>query len=424
MKKLITHHLPAMRLHLAGGLLLIALHSVTACRKSSGISANKQDSIPNSRKIKVNAELDSDDYIKIFKGNTEGYHSYRIPSIVRTVTNHVLIAICEGRDSSNFDYGNINIVCKRSLDNGATWQPIQAIAGPGNFTDGNPTAVVDPTTNTVWIVYLHSDQSHYTHLDANGDTYYKAFAPGDRRVMVVYSTDEGATWSTPKDITATTTPSTIAQDYIGPGIGIYKAHGSNAGTLIIPAYGRNIYSTDHGASWLYSPIDSGTFRSTETTIVEKLDGTLMRNDRATSKQDYARRVATGSLSDHFPGVNWFSDPNLPDPKSEASILRYNDPKPNRIMFLNSASTSTRTAMQVKITYNEGQSWPISRAFTNHGSGKLGGYSSMVKTADNNIGALIEYNENDDIKTRWHMSIEFHKFGLPWILNGATEPAGY
>lgn len=423
MKKQFLQKLRAARLCFVPGLLFIIL-SGSACKKSGVLLANGADTSKNGGKLQVNAGLDTDKYVKIFTGNTEGYHSYRIPSIVRTNTNHVLIAICEGRDSSNFDYGNINIVCKRSLDDGTTWQPIQAIAGPGNFTDGNPTAVVDPTTNTVWIVYLHSDQSHYTHLDANGDTYYKAFAPGDRRVMVVSSTDEGAHWSTPKDITSTTTPSTIAQDYVGPGVGIYKAHGANAGALIIPAYGRNIYSTDHGANWTYSPIDSGTSRSTESTIVEKLDGTLMRNDRATTKQAYARRVATGSLSDHFPGINWFSDANLPDPKSEGSILRYNDPKPNRIMFLNSASTSTRTAMQVKITYNEGQSWQMSRSFTNHGTGKLGGYSSLVKTGDNNVGALIEYNENDDIKTRWHLSIEFHKFGLPWILNGQTEPVGY
>lgn len=400
---------------------IIAL-SIISCKKAGAIDADKATVSNSDGKLQTDAGLATDTYTKIFTGNTEGYHSYRIPSIVRTVTNHVLIAICEGRDSSNFDYGNINIVCKRSFDNGATWQPIQAIAGPGNYTDGNPTAVVDPTTNFVWIVYLHSDQTHYTHLDANGNTYYKPFAPGDRRVMVVHSEDEGATWSAPLDITATTTPSTIAQDYVGPGVGIYKAHGTNAGYLIIPAYGRNIYSTNHGANWTYSLITNGTAQSTESTIVEKLDGTLIRNDRATSTQDSARRVAYGSLSDHFP--TWISDAHLPDPKCEGSIMRYNDPKPNRIIFLNSASKTTRTAMQVKITYDEGGSWPIFKSFTNHGTGKLGGYSSLVKTYDNNIGALIEYNENDDIKTRWHMSIEFHKFGLPWIIGTQTEPVGY
>lgn len=420
MNKHFPNRLRPMLLNFTASLFLLTSLSVTSCKKSAAI--NSSDPTAGNGNMQTAAGLSTDTYTKIFTGNTEGYHSYRIPSIVRTVTNHVLIAICEARDSSNFDYGNINIVCKRSLDNGATWQPIQAIAGPGNFTDGNPTAVVDPTTNYVWIIYLHSDQSHYTHLDANGNTYYKAFAPGDRRVMVVHSENEGVSWSAPLDITSTTTPSTIAQDYIGPGVGIYKAHGTDAGDLIIPAYGRNIYSTNHGTSWTYSPITNGTAQSTESTIIEKLDGTLIRNDRATSSQDLARRIAMGSLSDHFP--TWTSDAHLPDPKCEGSIMRYNDPAPNRIMFLNSASTTTRTAMQVKITYNEGTTWQNSRSFTNHGTGKLGGYSSMVKTYDDNIGALIEYNENDDIKTRWHMSIEFHKFGLPWILNGNTEPAGY
>jgi sialidase-1 len=37
-----------------------------------------------------------------------------------------------------------------------------------------------------------------------------------------------------------------------------------------------------------------------------------------------------------------------------------------------------------------------------------------------VGALIEINEavGDDLG---HRSIEFHKFNLPWILDGAAEP---
>jgi sialidase-1 len=412
-----TNRVSPMFFYFTAILFSIVCLTAASCKKITAISS--ADAAVSNGQLQTNSGLTTDTYTKIFTGNTEGYHSYRIPSIVRTATNKVLIAICEGRDSSNFDYGNINIVCKRSVDNGAHWLPIQAIAGPGNFTDGNPTAVVDPSTNFVWIVYLHSDRTHYTYLDAAGETHYKPFAPGDRRVMVIHSEDEGVNWIDPTDITSTTTPATIAQDYIGPGVGIYKAHSPNAGTMIIPAYGRNIYSTTHGSSWTFSPITNGTTQSTESTIVEKISGGLIRNDRATSTQDTFRRVATGSFADQFP--TWISDTNLPDPKSEGSVMRYNETAPNRIMFLNSASKITRTAMQVKITYNEGATWPVFKSFTNHGTGKLGGYSSMVKTGDDNIGALIEYNENDGIKTKWHMSIEFHKFGLPWIVGNQIEP---
>src|SRR5690606_14074232 len=59
-------------------------------------------------------------YDKIFDGGTEGHHSYRIPSIVRT-PDGTLIAFAEGRKDSDGDYGNINLVYKRSFDNGNTW---------------------------------------------------------------------------------------------------------------------------------------------------------------------------------------------------------------------------------------------------------------------------------------------------------------
>jgi len=37
------------------------------------------------------------------------------------------------------------------------------------------------------------------------------------------------------------------------------------------------------------------------------------------------------------------------------------------------------------------------------------------------GALIEINENVNANSTSNRSIEFHKFNLSWILNGATEP---
>jgi sialidase-1 len=56
----------------------------------------------------------------LFNGGSEGYHSFRIPSIVRC-NSGTLIAFAEGRMSSNKDYGNINLVYKRSTNNGSTW---------------------------------------------------------------------------------------------------------------------------------------------------------------------------------------------------------------------------------------------------------------------------------------------------------------
>ena len=84
-------------------------------------------------------------------------------------------------------------------------------------------------------------------------------------------------------------------------------------------------------------------------------------------------------------------------------------------------------MRVRISYDGGVTWPISRRIYDWlteqqaiDQGK-GGYSSMVKTADFAVGALIEINEGLSNSDSSSKSIEFHKFNLPWILNGNPEP---
>lgn len=357
--------------------------------------------------------------ITVFDGGADGYHSFRIPSLVRT-SNGTLIAFAEGRMSSNRDYGNIDLVFKRSTNNGATWSAMGLVVGVGQGTWGNPTAVVDQSNGRVWLFMSWNDEAHN---QSGTDGYLPIDSWGDRKVYVSYSDNHGETWSTPLDLTATLLPASSKWDAMGPGVGIQKSKLIAAGRLVIPAIGRNIYSDDHGQTWKYQTLPSGT---SEGTLLEKLDGGLIRNDRPVGSQwdlSKRRRVANGTITS-FPA--WTSDEELLDPACQASTLRYSE-IPNRILFLNSASTDSRSKMRIRISYNEGSTWPISRRVYDHlteqqatSQGK-GGYSSMEKTADKMIGALIEVNENTGSSTTSNRSIEFHKFNLSWILNGTKEP---
>jgi sialidase-1 len=217
---------------------------------------------------------------------------------------------------------------------------------------------------------------------------------------------------------------------VGPGIGIQTAAGDHPGRLIIPAYGRNIYSDDSGATWQYQLLSGGKH---ESTIVEQLNGTLLRNDRpnATEWAAAKRRIkSTGSITGGFGA--WTADAALTDPQCEGSTIRYNTDVPDRIIFLNPNSDSKRCNMTVRISYDEGATWPISRpiydwntcdynAIEAGNNIAKGGYSSMIKTADFAVGALIEINEGLSTNSTSNKSIEFHKFNLGWIVNGATEP---
>ena len=60
----------------------------------------------------------------IFISGTEGYNTFRIPSITVTKTGTIL-AFCEGRKNGRSDSGDIDTVLKRSVDGGKTWSDLR-----------------------------------------------------------------------------------------------------------------------------------------------------------------------------------------------------------------------------------------------------------------------------------------------------------
>ena len=84
----------------------------------------------------------SQEKIPVFVSGTEGHKSYRIPAIIN-LPNGDLLAFCEGRVNGAGDFGDINIVMKRSSDDGKTWGALQTIADNDKLQAGNPAPVVD-----------------------------------------------------------------------------------------------------------------------------------------------------------------------------------------------------------------------------------------------------------------------------------------
>ncbi len=191
----------------------------------------------------------------IFDGGPEGYHSYRIPALVRTKTG-TLIAFAERRTYNNRDYGDINLVFKRSTNNGDTWSPLGEVAGIGPGTWGNPTAVAH-TSGRVWVFMNWNDANHN---QGGTDGLLPIDDWGERRVYVSYSDDDGLTWNGPFDQTAELLPpyfeGTDAFDVMGPGAGIQTKF-FPPGRLVIPATERMIY-TDNNWNWFWVPVQPVT----------------------------------------------------------------------------------------------------------------------------------------------------------------------
>ena len=356
-----------------------------------------------------------------------GFHSFRIPSVVTTSTGRIL-AFAEGRRHDNRDFGDINLVYKRTktaTNNGVNpsdWEGLKEVVGSGDGTWGNPTAVVDGTT-----IYLFLSWNGGEYSQNGGDVLPNGKRTkginksweGRRHIFLTESRDDGATWSKPVDMTKQLTPEGKAWDAVGPGNGIVL----KSGEIVIPADGRNIIGrgTPGKRTWTYQSLAGA---GPEGTIAQTPDGKLYRNDRSPKEHGY-RKVARGSLT----SLSAFSlDKGLPDPGCEGSTLFYNfkEPKaPSRVVFLNSAHKTSRRHMRVRISYDgDAAKWTYGRSMSDvpvAGVGNEGGYSSMTKTKDWKIGALVETDfcqtkcDKDD-----HRAIIWRRFNLSWIVHGPNN----
>ena len=118
--------------------------------------------------------------IPVYTSGEDGYHTYRIPSILRSQKG-TLLAFCEGRRNSRSDRGDIDLLVKRSEDGGETWSGQTIVyAEPGDITIGNPCPVVDDKDGTIWMPFCRDNDD----------------------VFMTHSKDDGMTWSKPVDITA------------------------------------------------------------------------------------------------------------------------------------------------------------------------------------------------------------------------------
>ena len=342
---------------------------------------------------------------ELFTGGSGGYNTYRIPAVV-VANDGTILAFIEGRRTGPFDWGEINIVLRRSTDNGATWGAQEVVAADGENTIGNPCAVVDRETGTVWL----------------------AFCRNNDEVYVTSSADSGASWSKPREITAQVKAPSWTWYATGPGHGIQ----TSSGRLVVPCdhsegtrhhsvfmHSHAIYSDDHGESWKHGDsLDEG---SDECQMVETGDGGLYM----TVRNGWLKKRRGAWSKDG--GATWSAletRDDLPDPICEASIVRFTDRDSHdrdRVLFSNPAS-SIRERMTVRLSYDECRTWAVSKALYPGPSS----YSDMAIASDMTICCLYErgvddYRSGID-KNRFPESARFAQFNLEWLTEGADSVA--
>src|SRR5712675_1690218 len=88
---------------------------------------------------------------EVFRAGEGGYHTYRIPALIVS-RKGTLLAFCEGRRDSRADSGDIDLLLKRSFDQGKTWTKTQVIADFGTDTIGNPAPVVEQKSGAILLL--------------------------------------------------------------------------------------------------------------------------------------------------------------------------------------------------------------------------------------------------------------------------------
>ncbi|HEY4209271.1 MAG TPA: sodium/solute symporter, partial [Puia sp.] len=294
----------------------------------------------------------------IFKDGENGYTCYRIPALV-TTPKGALLAFAEGRRNNCSDAGDIDLVVRRSEDGGETWGPLRVVWDDSTNTCGNPTPVVDKMTGEIILLSTWNwseDKEKAIKNKTSHDT---------RRVYVLSSADDGLKWSTPREITASVKRSDWTWYATGPGRGIQVSKGRKKGRLVIPcnheeAATRNnashvIWSDDHGKTWRLGGIAQDS--TNESTLAELSNGRLLLNMRNTGKTRH-RQIAFSRNGGRklLPAA---PDSALPEPVCEGNLVGFRAMDGRYCLaFSNPASTSARVAMTVRVSYDDGRTWPL------------------------------------------------------------------
>lgn len=350
--------------------------------------------------------------VPVFVSGTEGHKSYRIPAII-SLKNGELLAFAEGRVHGAGDFGDINIVLKRSSDGGKTWGALQLVAEYDTLQAGNPAPVLDMTDPAYpqGRIFLFYTTGNNHEGEVRKGTGYK-------QVWYKTSQDNGRTWSDAVNITSQVhrpnkpeiNPAwNFKEDWRTyantPGHAMQFQSGKFKGRIFIAAnhsaggpqkkfedyHAHGFYTDDHGKTFHLSE-NIAIPGSNESTATELSGSRLMMNSRNQQGDVRARIVSVSGDG----GATWdttYFDHNLPDPVCQGSILTIETKKGKNILaFSNAADTRLRDNLTLRISKDDGKTW--SRAFVvdkSSGGGQkdFTAYSDLVKLSNNKIGVLYE-----------------------------------
>lgn len=331
----------------------------------------------------------------VFTKGENGYGCHRIPAILRA-GNGDLLAFAEARTEYCGDTGHIDLVMKRSTDDGATWGESQIVLeGTDDDPDaaatrGNPVPILDADTGRIVLLSTHNPSD----------------ADQPRTPYVQHSDDDGATWSKAASLGEVIDEPDWGWYATGPGGGIQLTRGEHAGRLVVGVNfsdgdGDNgaalVYSDDGGDTWTRGATDvreGNDIIPQELNLFERTDGAVYAAARENAKAGTETRAFAVSTD---AGAS-FEAPfaTIPDlvgtPAVQGSILRLRatdtGDQYDRVLFASPVHSRLRMTMTIRSSYDEGRTWDSVDAGTVIDEDRAG-YSNMAVLGSGDIGLLYE-----------------------------------
>ena len=373
----------------------------------------------------------------LFRVGEVGYQLYHIPGLAVTAKGTVL-AWCEARRGRS-DWGDIDILLRRSIDNGRSWSEPRKIADVPGPKSKNLVALGRKGIKATDVTYNNPVMI----ADRDGGVTF-LFCLEYCRCFVARSTDEGATWSVSREITDVFEAFRPKYPWkvlaTGPDHGIQLRSGrllvpvwlstATGGNAHRPSVVATIYSDDLGRTWqvgeIAVPCSDEWVNPNETTAVELADGRVMLNTRNESARQ--RRLVTVGPD----GATRWSTPRfdeaLVEPICMGSLLRLSTEKTggrNRLLFVNPDNLSRadgkeapgksrdRRNLTVRLSYDEGQSWPVARAVDPSWSA----YSDLALAADGTILCFYGRSDKSDFAGE---CLCLARFNVEWLTDGKDQ----
>lgn len=351
--------------------------------------------------------------IDIFTPGELGSNNFRIPALYTTKDGTVLASIDVRKGGGHDAPNNIDTGIKRSTDGGVTWDEGKIILDyPGASSAIDTSLLQDDETGRIFLIVTHFAEGYgfgnsktgsgyveiegkrYLKLLGANDTIYtvreegvvydsngeatnytvdnnnELYENGNRignvllsnsplKVMgtsflsLIYSDDDGQTWSDPIDLNKEVKTDWMKFLGTGPGKGHQIKTGRYAGRLLFPVYLTNasgfqssavIYSDDNGATWnigetatdgrlmdngdrasaetITTNTSGGVGQLTECQVVEMPNGQLKMFMRNTGGNSGRVRMATSFDG----GSTWeddvVRDENIKEPYCQLSVINY------------------------------------------------------------------------------------------------------